>query len=105
MALWLVRAGKRGEQEEFALNNRVAVIGWDDLPDLSQVQTREELYKRLEETYPEVKRKTLLNWLSQIWPFVREMQQGDLVALPSKRRPVVYLGRVKGPYVYNPNNP
>ena len=37
MALWLVRAGKRGEQEEFALNNRVAVIGWDDLPDLSQI--------------------------------------------------------------------
>lgn len=105
MALWLVRAGKRGEQEEFALNNRVAVIGWDDLPDLSQVQTREELYNLLEETYPEIQRKALLSWLSQIWPFVREMQQGDLVALPSKRRPVVYFGRVKGPYVYNPNNP
>lgn len=92
MALWLVRAGKRGEQEEFALNNRVAVIGWDDLPDLSQVQTREELYKRLEETYPEVKRKTLLNWLSQIWPFVREMQQGDLVALPSSGGPSFIWG-------------
>ena len=105
MALWLVRAGKRGEQEEFALNNRVAVIGWDDLPDLSQVQTREELYNLLEETYPEIQRKAIISWLSQIWPFVREMQQGDLVALPSKRRPVVYFGRVKGPYVYNPNNP
>jgi len=59
MALWLVRAGKYGEQESLALEKGLAVIGWGDLPDLSTVETREELYDLLEKTYTEEKRKTL----------------------------------------------
>ncbi len=105
MALWLVRAGKQGEREEFVLNHGIGAIGWDELPDLSRTQTKGELYNMLQEAYPDAKRKTLLNWLSQVWPFVREMKEGDLVALPSKRRPVIHFGRVKGPYRYTPKNP
>jgi len=36
MSVWLVRAGKNGEREDFALENGVAVIGWDELPDLAR---------------------------------------------------------------------
>lgn len=32
MAVWLVRAGQRGEREETALEEKVAVIGWSKLP-------------------------------------------------------------------------
>ena len=39
MTLWLVRAGKHGEREELALENDIAVIGWDELPDLSGIAT------------------------------------------------------------------
>lgn len=35
MAVWLVRAGEKGEMQDFALDSSVAVIGWDDMPDLS----------------------------------------------------------------------
>jgi len=105
MALWLVRAGKHGENEDLALKEKIAVIGWDDLPDLSGLLSRDELIELLQKTYPDAKRKTLINFASQIWPFVREMKEGDLVALPSKRRPVIYFGRVKGPYRYMPQNP
>lgn len=105
MALWLVRAGKQGEREEFVLNKNIAAIGWDELPDLSQAKTKDDLYQVLQQAYPDAKRKTLLNWLSQIWPFVWEWKEGDLVALPSKRRPVIHFGRVKGPYRYASENP
>lgn len=105
MALWLVRAGKHGEWESLALEKGFAVIGWRDLLDLSAVKTREELYDLLEKTYPEEKRKTLLNWLSQIWPFLREMQQGDLVALPLKSRSAIAFGEVLGPYQYRSDLP
>lgn len=105
MALWLVRAGKYGEQESLALEKGLAVIGWGDLPDLSAIETREELYDLLEKTYTEEKRKTLLNWLSQIWPFVKEIQPGDLVALPLKSRSAIALGEVTGPYQYRSDLP
>ncbi|GFP22009.1 restriction system protein [Candidatus Hakubella thermalkaliphila] len=105
MALWLVRAGRHGERESLALEKGLAVIGWADLPDLSGVKTREELYSLLEKAYPDAKRKTLLNWQSQIWPFIREMQEGDLVALPLKSRSAIALGKVIGPYQYHPDLP
>lgn len=105
MTLWLVRAGKYGERENLALEKGLAVIGWEELNDLSGVKTREELYDLLEKTYLEVKPKTLLNWVSQIWPFLKEMQNGDPVALPLKSRSVIAIGEVAGPYQYRSNLP
>lgn len=105
MALWLVRAGRRGERENLALEKNLAVIGWEELPDLSDIEDREKLYELLEETYPGEKRKTLLNWQSQIWPFVKEMQEDDLVALPLKSRSVIVLGKVTGPYEFRSDLP
>ena len=31
MALWMVRAGKYGERENFALEKDVVCIGWDEM--------------------------------------------------------------------------
>jgi restriction system protein len=50
MAVWLVRAGKYGEREQTALEKSVLVIGWNELPDLSAVQSKEalaDLYRKL----------------------------------------------------------
>ena len=58
MALWLVRAGKHGEREELALENDIAVIGWDELPDVGGIADRSELTALIEETYPEASLKT-----------------------------------------------
>jgi restriction system protein len=35
MTMWLVRAGKAGEFEKLAFDNRCAIIGWQELPDLT----------------------------------------------------------------------
>ena len=43
MTVWLVRAGRNDERVSFALEENLAVIGFDELPDLSQVHTRDEL--------------------------------------------------------------
>jgi restriction system protein len=105
MTLWMVRAGKNGEREDFALDNGVAVIGWNELPDMSDIKERGELAALLQTTYPDEKEKTLKNWESQLWPFIRIMKPGDLVALPSKLRSVIALGHVSGDYKYQPENP
>ena len=67
--MWLVRAGKHWEREELALENHIAVIGWDELPDISGIADRSELTSLIEETYPDASLKTRMNWGSQVWPF------------------------------------
>jgi restriction system protein len=101
----MVRAGKYGEREDFALQNKVAVIGWGELPDLSTLKTRKELGALLQKTFPDLKPKALLNWESQIWPFVHEIAKGDLIALPLKHRAVIAIGEVEGDYCFEKDNP
>jgi restriction system protein len=100
MTVWLVRSGKYGERESFALDNGLAVIGWDELDDLSALKERADLQKELAAVYADEKPKTLTNWESQIWPFVRLMENGDLVVMPLKSRSAIAIGRIAGPYVH-----
>lgn len=105
MTLWLVRAGRYGEREQFATEKSLAVIGWEEVPDLSKVNTRDELTNLLSDTYPNKQRKTLINWESQLWPFANSMQTGELVAMPLKHRAIIKFGYVAGDYKYEPANP
>ena len=105
MTLWVVRAGSYGERENFDIQNGVAVVGWDDVPDLKGYPSRESLYKSLLEIYPDEKQRTLKNWEGMLWRFSREISIGDLVALPLKSRSAVYIGEVTGTYKYEPENP
>jgi restriction system protein len=105
MALWLVRAGKYGEREDFALQNNLALIGWEELPDLSYIKVRKELTTLLKKSYPDLNPKTLMNWESQIWPFVKEISVGDLIALPLKHRAVIAIGEFTGDYCFIGDNP
>jgi restriction system protein len=98
MTLWLVRAGRRGEFENIALDQKIAIVEWN-LPDLSQVTDRAELRRLLDANYAgETSAKSLRNWESQLWPFIQVMQKGDLVVMPLKGRPAIAIGRVAGPY-------
>lgn len=98
MTLWGIRSGKYGERENFALENSLAVIGWEDLPDLSGITERDQLKQLLEATYPDEKRKTLMNWESQIWPFCKVMAVGEPIVMPLKHRSAFAIGRIAGPY-------
>jgi restriction system protein len=100
MTVWVVRSGRYGERETLALDNGVAVIGWEELPDLSTLKLREDLRVLLSRSFPAASLKTLTNWESQLWPFAHVMQVGDLVVMPLKTRSAIAIGRVKGPYAY-----
>jgi len=105
MALWMVRAGRHGQQEDLALDQGLVAIGWDDMPDLSKPDTKEELRAVCEELYPEEPVGRISNWLGQLWGFARGIEVGDLVALPLKSRPAVAVGKCTGPYEPRPEGP
>ncbi|MBR8460660.1 restriction endonuclease [Burkholderia dolosa] len=99
MAIWLVRAGSHGEYEQKFVQESRIYVTWDDLDvDLAKLQQRSELTTEMTQRYPEAKRKTVLNWVSQVWPFAHEMQKGDLVVLPLKTQAAVYIGEITGDY-------
>jgi restriction system protein len=100
MSLWLVRAGRFGEQEEPALENGLAVIGWDELPDLSSIKSREQLKEVYEKVYPGHKKMKVANVVGQVWTFVNRIQIEDMVVLPLKTRAAIAIGKVKGPYQF-----
>jgi len=101
MPLWGVRSGKYGEREALALDEGLAVIGWEELPDLSAIKSRDELKALLLSVYGSEKPKTLMNWESQIWPFIAVMEKGEPIVLPLKKRSGFALGRIKGGYQYS----
>ena len=101
MSLWLVRAGRHGEQEQGALENEVVTIGWNDLPDLTDLKTKKELAELYAKVYPAAKKMQAANEVGQIWRFLHEIQKGDLVALPLKKQSSIAIGEVKGGYEYS----
>ena len=105
MAVWMVRAGKIGEREEFALENNVAVIGWDELPDLAPIDSKDQLKALMLQTYPDAKPGMIWNYVGQVWAFRGGIQAGDLVALPLKTQSAIAIGTAKGPYQYKASNP
>jgi len=105
MTLWLVRAGSRGEGEDYALQHNVVGIGWAELGDLSSVHSLEAIKRRLNEKYPDAKPSAVPNWAGQIDAFTHRIKEGDLVALPLKTAPLVAFGRVTGGYHIDPKAP
>lgn len=100
MSLWLVRAGSYGEQEQGALENKVVTIGWNDLPNLSNIKEKKALAEIYSRVYPNAKKKEAANQVGQIWRFIREIRKGDLVALPLKTQSAIVIGKVERDYEY-----
>ncbi|MGC8485616.1 MAG: restriction endonuclease [Candidatus Baltobacteraceae bacterium] len=104
MNVWLVRAGKRGENEDLALSQDLATIGWSELGDLNQYASKVDLLDALRMRYPDARPSRLQNWAGQIWAFYKTMQVGDIVAMPLKKRAAIAFGYVHGPYEYLADN-
>ena len=105
MALWIVRAGKYGQQEQDALEKKVITIGWDALPDLTQIHQKEHLTKIYTKIYDSETKTQISNRVSQIWRFCNFIKIGNLVVMPLKKQASIAIGEVTGNYTYNKNFP
>jgi hypothetical protein len=96
--VWMVRGGAQGETEQRALSTGMALIGWPEIGDLSDVRSVDQLRDRLAEIYDPPQRGTYLGMLES---FQRRIAVGDWVVMPRKERPRrVAVGRVTGGYQY-----
>ena len=100
MKVWLVRAGKFGQQEHIALEHGVAAIGFDEVPSLAGRHTREHIAEAVAAGYPGESEKARINFTGQLHAFVNRMEVGDIIALPRKSNSTIALGKVTGDYQY-----
>jgi restriction system protein len=98
--VYLTRAGKRGEDEEFALEHGAAVIGFQEVPSLEGAKDYDAVLKIVRDSLPTKKPRAIGNIAGQLWAFAVAMDKDDLVVLPRKLTSQVAIGRVKGPYRY-----
>lgn len=98
--VYLVRAGRNGEDEEYVLENNRAIIGWQDVPSLQRAKDYDDVLKLVSSTYPESKPRVVANYAGQLWLFAIAMPKEGIVVLPRKLTSQVAIGRVAGPYEY-----
>lgn len=98
--VYLVRAGGNGEDENYALDHGVAIIGFSEYPSLLGAKNYDNIVAIVKEAKPDIKPRAAGNYAGQLWAFAVAMKEGDIVVLPRKLTSQVALGRVKGPYMY-----
>lgn len=98
MAIYLVRGGRHGEREAICLDRNIIAIGWVELPDLSNIKTKEELKGLYAKVYPNSNKNSIANNVGQIWRFINDIKIGDFVALPLKTGSGIAIGQVMGNY-------
>jgi restriction system protein len=91
--------------ERSALDNSVATIGWNEIPDVSKIKNKEELKELYLKYNPDTKKMRAARMIGQIWDFAREIKKGDIVALPLKSQSSIVLGRVEGDYEFREISP
>jgi restriction system protein len=97
----VVRAGKYGEDEDSALSQNLAIIGYREAGDLNQFASLEVLTVQQKKENPADLAKRTENRARQLWAFKESIRTGDTVVLPLKTRPgQIALGTARGPYIY-----
>lgn len=78
-------------------------IGWHEVADLSVLPATREAYKaEVSGKIPALSRGAMINGASQLYRFVCEMQVGDWIVYRSRFDNQVHVGKISGPYEYNP---
>ncbi|MBO3090012.1 restriction endonuclease [Cellulomonas dongxiuzhuiae] len=97
---WLIRAGRAGEREQWAVQNGVSGGGFHEVADLAAAGTREEVAARVADGFPGAAEGKLRSFTAQLWALRSRMSHGDYVVMPLKGTPHVAIGRVTGDYEY-----
>lgn len=101
--VWLTRAGRYGEDEDTALSQGRAIIGFQNVGDLTAFKGVEDLAAEMQKVDSKSRNNEhrALNYARQLWTFRSAIQPDDTAVLPLKLRSgQIALGVVAGPYQF-----
>lgn len=101
--IWGIHAGKTGDAATLFLKKNCVALGWQAIGDLASLGPDREAFKAaVAKAYPNKKPGAIPNNAGQLFRFVHEMKEGDLVVFPNKNDRKINVGVVAGGYEYAP---
>lgn len=100
MGAWVVRSGRHGERDQWALDNGVSGAGWKDMPDLTPLTDRNAIASAVEAAFPGAPAGRLINYVGQLYALRHRIVPGDLLVMPLKTTKQIAIGRVTSGYQY-----
>ncbi|ASF41327.1 restriction endonuclease [Halobacillus halophilus] len=98
---WMVRAGDNNELIPVWEEQGIASIGWPQLEDPKQFQSKSEMIDMADEVYEESKPKSRSSWVNQVWRFSRDIKKGDKVITYYKETREYMVGTVAGDHYFD----
>jgi restriction system protein len=105
VSAWIVRAGRYGEREQWALENGVAGGGFHEVPDLSPCGTKEQIRNVVERGFPGDPPGRLAIFTGQLWALRDTIQPGDLIVMPMKTTKRLAIGECRSGYRFRGDEP
>ena len=101
MDVWVIRAGKVGEREEWCFVNGYAGGGFNDVDNLSSCASRDEIKSVYRKSRPVDSDGRVNTNSAQLWLLRGRVKVGDLVVLPLKGGvKKIAIGKCTGTYTY-----
>ena len=105
--LWAMHAGREGVAEALFFGQGFIATGWRAAGDLRLLaDDRAAFREKIAASHPDKSEHAITNYTTELYRFVHVMRVGDYVACrtltPVDGIAYVFLGRVAGPYVFNP---
>lgn len=100
MTAWIVRAGKYGEREQWALQNGRSGGGWHEVADLTPANTKDKIRAAVDVAFPGAPLGRKANFTGQLWAVRDSIKPGDLVVMPLKTSKKIAIGVCTKGYQY-----
>lgn len=105
--MWSIHAGETGEAQSLFLEHNYIALGWEAMGHLGTLPNDQEAFRaKHRATYSRDTEGAVIQESGQLRRFVYEMRLGDIVVYrprPEQNpRLLIFIGRVTGPYLYNP---
>ena len=98
--MWMVRAGQEGRWIDLFSSEGVVGLGWGEVGDLSQCQSKPDLLLAVSAAYPNKRDSSSAAAASQLWRFQSELKVGDAVVTYDRSSRLYLLGEINSPVAY-----
>lgn len=105
MAVWVVRAGRGGEDEDWNLSQGRAGVGFAEVASLQDCHSREDIRALVDATFPNDPPGRRSTAAAQLWAIRGSMQPGDMIIMPLKRSGLLAFGTCTARYSYDAAQP
>lgn len=102
---WVIRAGRLGERDTWALEHGFSGAGFQDFPDFTECTTKDEVAALIQVALPGASTGRIHTHTGQLWALRSRVTEGDLLVMPLKTTKQIALGVKSSGYLYRAEDP